>query len=72
MRIDDAALRNGLERVARVNRDTDEVNLVKFRDDLRRLLQMDERKFIRDNISIVSGNLAKYLRQRGLEQASPR
>ena len=27
-RIDDAASRNGLERVARVNRDTDEVNLV--------------------------------------------
>ena len=37
-RIDDAALRSGLERVARVNRDTDEVNLGKLRDDLRRLL----------------------------------
>ena len=42
MRIDDAALRNGLERVARVNRDTDEVDLVKLRDAPRRLLQMDE------------------------------
>ena len=31
-RIDDAALRSDLERVARVNRDTDEVNLVKLRD----------------------------------------
>ena len=34
-RVDDAALRSGVERVARVNRDTDEVNLVKLRDDLR-------------------------------------
>ena len=34
-RVDDAALRSGLERLARVNRDTDEVNLVKLRDDLR-------------------------------------
>ena len=56
-RINDAALPNGLERMARVNRDTDEVILVTLRDTLRRLLQMDERKSIRDNISMVSGNL---------------
>ena len=59
-------LRNGLERLARVNRGTDEVNLVKLRDNLRRLLQMDENKSIRD-IMMVSGNLAKYLRQREVE-----
>jgi len=34
-RIDDSTLRSSLERVARLNRDTDEVNLVKLRDDLR-------------------------------------
>ena len=53
--------------MAWVNRDTDEVNLIKLRDDLRRQLQMDKRKSIRDNITIVSGNLAKYLQQRGLK-----
>ena len=36
-------------------------------DDLRLQLQMDKIKSIRDNISMVSGYLTKYLRVRGLK-----
>ena len=32
---------------------------------------MDERKSIRDSITMVSGNLVKYLRQRGLKSKLP-
>ena len=62
----DVRIRTGLEKVARVKRVTEEMNVYKIHNGLRRELMGDKLPLC-DNVAMVTGNPNRYLQQKNLK-----
>ena len=63
----DVQIRAGLEKVARVKRVAEEMNVNKIRNDLRPELTMGDKLLLCDNIAMVTGNLSRNLQEKTLK-----
>ena len=63
----DVRIRTSLEKVARVKRVAEEMNVHKIRNDLRRKLTMVDTLSLCDNVAMVTGNLSQHLQEKKLK-----
>ena len=63
----DVQIRTGLEKVARVKRVAEEMDIYKICNDLRRELTMGDKLSLCDGVTMVTGNLSRYLQEKNLK-----
>ena len=60
-------IRIGLEKVARMKRLAEEMDVHKIRNDLRRELTMGDKLSLCDKVAVATGNLSRYLQEKSLK-----
>ena len=64
----DVQIRIGLEKVARMKRVAEEMDVHKIRNDLRRELTMGDKLSLCDKVTVATGNLSRYLQEKNRKE----